>query len=93
MRREILQLRSRELPPRSYTRSQTPPRYSGALGELRFAAGQRWADGVCGFHGSLFPYRLFELPFTTLGLGIPSHVGAQSTFPESRHIFSLHREP
>ena len=46
------------------------------------------------FHGVCFPFDgLFELRFRTLWLGIPTHVGTQSTFWESRYLCSLHREP
>ncbi len=37
-------------------------------------------------------YELYELRFTTLWLGVPQDE-AQSTFPESRHLCWVHREP
>ncbi len=57
-----------------------------------FAARQLSRHGVCRFHGSRFAFQLFELRFTTLGLGTPTRVEAQSTFTESRRVFSVHRE-
>jgi hypothetical protein len=47
-----------------------------------------------GLHGVCFPFiQLFELGFTTLGLGTPARAGAQSPFPESRHLTRFHHKP
>ena len=66
---------------------------AGALDELSLLRLDRFmGTEYLDFHGVCFPFQ-FEFNGPNLGLGTPTHLGAQSPFPESRYLNRLHRQP
>jgi hypothetical protein len=67
-------------------------RFAPGGGALYLALDRFGREEYVTFHGVCFPFYVC-VSYQTLGLGSPAHAGAQSPFPENRHLLSSHDEP